>query len=312
MRARTLGDRWNAFFFAPRRPELASVIRVGFGVLVLINAIFLGLDLEYWFSDAGVLPLTNARLVINEDATTLLAHLPLHLCYGLFVAQIVLLIAGWQSRIQAVGVLVWLTAFQHRNYTIVDGEDTVMRLFAFYLALCPCGWAYSVDAWLRRRAGAKLETPIPWALRLFQIQMCVIYLSSAMEKSSGTDWVSGKAMYYVARLDDSFGKFPIPTYLFEHLWAVKLMTWSVLAIEWLLPVALWWKRSRKPAVVVGIVFHLSIDYTMNLFLFHWLMILGLLSFLELDELPWLGRRARASASTPAIIPSSAAGSQNAA
>jgi len=284
--------RWNAFFFAARDPRLCSVLRIGFAVLVLVDALVLLPDLGYWFSDGGVMPAANARLIINEDAFTLLHYVPLQLGYALLVAHAVLLLVGWQSRIQALGVLIWLVSFQHRNYAIVDGEDTVMRLFAFYLALCPCGWAFSLDAWLRRRGGKpELPPPTPWALRLFQLQMCVIYLSSAFEKSTGADWISGKALYYVARLDDSFGKFPVPAYLFEHLWLVKLMTWSVLVIEWLLPVALWWRRHRKAAVLFGIVFHLSIEYTMNLFLFHWLMILGLVSFLEFDDLPF-AKRAR--------------------
>jgi len=58
--------------------------------------------------------------------------------------------------------------------------------------------------------GIAVATPIPWGLRLFQLQMAVIYLSSAIEKTSGVDWREGTALYYVARLDDSFGKFPVP------------------------------------------------------------------------------------------------------
>jgi hypothetical protein len=58
----------------------------------------------------------------------------------------------------------------------------------------------------------------------------------------------------------------------------------VLLLEWLLPLALWLPRTRKAALLIGILFHLSIDYTMNLFLFHWLMIVGLLSFAEFGDL----------------------------
>lgn len=289
---RTFSQLWEGFVFAPRDPRLASVLRIAFGVLVLVNVICLGIDLDFWFSDAGVTPVAVARLEMKDGATMILAHLPLHVCYAIFVAQTVLLIVGVGSRVQAASVFVWLVAFQHRNYSIVDGEDTVMRLFAFYLALTPCGWAYSVDAWWRRRRGKVPATPpIPWGLRLFQLQMSVIYLSSAFEKSSGSDWISGKAMYFVARLDDTFGKVPIPHALFEHLWLVKLMTWSVLALEWLLPIALWMKRFRRSAVIVGLVFHLAIEATMHLFLFHWLMMLGLVAFLEFDELPVIGKRA---------------------
>ena len=283
---------WNDFFFAARDPRLCSVMRIGFAVLVLINVLTLAPDLQLWFSERGLLPLAKARLIIDEDAPTLLAHLPLSLCYGLLLGSTILLLVGWQSRIQAVIILVMLTSFDDRNYAIIDGEDTLFRLFAFYLALCPCGWAFSVDAWWRKRKGIAISPPIPWGLRLFQIQMSVIYISSAIEKTSGADWRSGTALYYVARLDDSFGKFPIPAYPLEHMWLVKLMSWGVLAIEWGLPLFLWMKRSRRAALVVAIAFHLAIDYTMNLFLFHWIMILGFVSYLEFDELPWLGRRAR--------------------
>ena len=289
----TFASRWNDFFFAARDPRLCSVMRIGFAVLVLINVLALAPDLSLWFSDDGLLPLANARLIINEDAPTLLAHLPLGLCYGLLLAASLLLLVGWQSRLQALVILVMLTSFNDRNYAIVDGEDTLFRLFAFYLALCPCGWAFSIDAWLRKRKGGdEPPPPIPWALRLFQIQMSIVYLSSAIEKSSGTDWTSGKALYYVARLDDSFGKLPTPSFVFENLALVKLMSWSVLALEWGLPLLLWVKRSRKAAILVAIAFHLAIDWTMNLFLFHWIMILGLVSFAEYDELPWIRWRRR--------------------
>lgn len=63
----------------------------------------------------------------------------------------------------------------------------------------------------------------------------------------------------------------------------------MLALEWTLPVLLWLKPTRRAAIAVAIVFHLAVDYSMNLLLFHWLMILGILSFAELAELrrpPW--------------------------
>lgn len=291
---------WNDLFFAERDPRLAGVLRIGYGVLLLINLAVWAPDLQLWFSETGLLPLSVAREIINEHAPTVLGVSPavwwLWLCYGLLVAAAVLLTVGWHTRIQAIIVLIGLTSFQDRNYAIVDGEDTLFRLFAFYLALCPAGWAFSLDARRRKRRGIDVPPPIPWGLRLFQIQMSVIYLSSAIEKSMGTDWTSGTALYYVSRLDDAFGKLPVPAFLFETSWITQLLTWSVLILEWGLPVLLWQKRTRRVALLVAIVFHLSIEYSMNLFLFHWLMILGLLSFAEFDELrwPWWRRRAAAS------------------
>jgi hypothetical protein len=249
---------------------MVHVLRIGYALLLLINILTWAPNLERWFGETGVLPLANARLIVDEDAPILLAYIPLWVAYGLLLANALLLLANFYPRIQAICVLIWLTQFHDRNIAIVDGEDTLFRLFAFYLALCP-------DP---RRA----PKAIPWALRLFQLQIAVIYLSSAIEKTWGHDWTNGDALYYVARLDDWFGKLPVPAFVFDNLTVVKLLTWSVLALEWGLPIALFTRRTRRIAVAIGIAFHLSIDWTMNLFLFHWIMILGLLSFLEFDDL----------------------------
>ena len=293
---------WDDLFFAARDPRLAAVLRIGYGALLLINLAVLAPDVPLWFSERGLLPAAAARELMTEHAPTVLGWVAAAwwpwLCYGVLVAAAALLTAGWHTRIQAVIVLIGLTSFQDRNYAIVDGEDTLFRLFAFYLALCPAGWAFSLDARRRRRRGGPHEPdehdehdehddpPIPWGLRLFQIQISVIYLSSAIEKSLGTDWTSGTALYYVARLDNYFGKFPVPGFVFETLWLTRLLSWSVLALEWALPVLLWLPRTRRIAIAVAIAFHLAIDYSMNLFLFHWLMILGVLSFAEFAELRW--------------------------
>jgi hypothetical protein len=289
---RGLVARWNHFFFAARDPRLAGVLRIGFGVLLLINVLSWAPDLRLWFTEQGLLPAAAARDIVNEHAPTVLGWVDAPsvpwpwLCYGVLVAAAVLLTVGWHTRVQAILVLIGLVSFQNRNYAIVDGEDTLFRLFAFYLALCPAGWAFSLDARRRKRRGLDVPPPAPWGLRLFQIQLSVIYLSSAIEKTTGADWTSGSALYYVARLDASFGKFPLPAFLFASLGLTKLMTWAVLVLEWTLPVLLWLKRTRRWAIVVAIGFHLAIDYTMNLFLFHWLMILAILSFAEFSELRW--------------------------
>lgn len=287
-------ERWNEFWFAARDPRLASVMRIGYGVLLLINVLLWAPDLRLWFTEAGLLPAAAARDIVNEHSPTVLGWVAApwwpYACYGVLVAASVLLTLGWHTRIQAIIVLIGLTSFQNRNYAIVDGEDTLFRLFAFYLALCPAGWAFSLDAWRRARRGDASPPPVPWGLRLFQIQLAVVYLSSAIEKTSGVDWRAGDALYYVARLDDSFGKFPLPALVFGSLAFGKLMTWGTLALEWTLPFLLFYRRTRRAALVIAIAFHVAIEYSMNLFLFHWLMILGLLSFAEVAELRALWRR----------------------
>jgi len=111
-----------------------------------------------------------------------------------------------------------------------------------------------------------------------QIQVTLVYFATAVAKLKGVEWRDGTALYYVARLDDAFGRFPLPHAPFESLAAIKMLTWSTLGLELALPVALWLRPTRMIAVVVAAGFHVGLDYTMNLFLFHPLMLVCLLAF----------------------------------
>lgn len=276
---KSLGALWERFFFLPADLSMCGLIRIGYSVLLLINMLVLAPDLEWWFGEQGALPYAVSRAVIDPDTITLFAWLPktnfvLWTCYSILLAQIVALLAGWFARFQALCIFIWLTSFQHRNILIWDAEDWVFRLLAFYLIFLPIGECYS----LCRRGGC---TPRPvWPLRLVQIQMTLIYISNVWEKLNGSDWVDGVALYYVSRLEDAFGRFPVPGFLFQSLTAINVMTWSVLVVECFVPIGLWFKETRRVALLLALGFHLATDYAMNLFLFHPIMLVGLLAFVE--------------------------------
>ncbi|MCG8422518.1 MAG: HTTM domain-containing protein [Proteobacteria bacterium] len=276
---------WNEFFFAPRDTRVCDVIRIGYSFLLLINVLVLAPDLERWFSESGVLPFAASRAVVDSDTLTVFQWLPredwaLWSCYLIMIAQIVMLMIGFLSRVQAICVFIWFVSFSHRFMFLWDGEDNVFRLLGFLLIFCPIGRYYSIDRKIRAPSPDH-DGPRPaWGLRLIQFEMSLIYLSTAWEKLNGPEWLMGTALYYVSRLDDVFGRFPVIPWLFETLWVVKLMTWSVLLVECFLPFGLWFKETRRAAIVLGFMLHLSIDYLMVLFLFQWIMMVGLLSFTE--------------------------------
>jgi hypothetical protein len=132
-----------------------------------------------------------------------------------------------------------------------------------------------------------------WALRLVQFQTALVVFCAGWEKESGPLVAGRRAMYYVTRLDDLYGRFPVPDGLLNSMPALKAMTWSTLAIEIGLPILVWFRPITVPVVLAAVGFHLVIDYQMNLFLFQWLMILGWLSFLATADLePWIKRFSR--------------------
>jgi hypothetical protein len=156
-------------------------------------------------------------------------------------------------------------------------------MFAFLMIFLPldCGWSL---ARALARGPKRLATAADaWALRLIQIQITLIYASAAWTKLYGASWRNGTALYFVSHMNDHFGRWPGLTAWFDALWLVQLQTWSVVAIELLLPLALWIPRTRRLAIALGIALHLVIEVSMNLFLFEWIMIVGLLAFVRLPK-----------------------------
>jgi hypothetical protein len=188
------------------------------------------------------------------------------------------MLLGCYSRFQVAAIFVWLVSFQNRNPLITDGEDTVFRILAFLLIWLPLDAKWSVMA-LRDSKNAH-RTPTSkdaWALRLIQFQMTVIYASTALCKLEGETWQNGSAVGYVSRMTDNFGRWISPEW-FDLPWITPLATWGTLAVEAFLPFGLWIPKIRWLAIGLAALMHLGIEASMNLFLFQWVMLLGLVSF----------------------------------
>jgi uncharacterized membrane protein YphA (DoxX/SURF4 family) len=190
------------------------------------------------------------------------------------------LLLGYRTRTCAV--ITWLlsTSFATLNPHIDNAGDSVRGIILFYLMLCPCGAAWSIDA--RRRAASGPAYVHPWPLRLLFMQMCLIYFMNGVYKLLGTSWPRGDSLYYV--LGDltlarwSYAEFPVPYLL------TRLLTWLVLAWEAGFPlwVALPWTRTA--ALLLGVAFHLGIGLSMELGGFAFYMLCLYLPLLSWERL----------------------------
>lgn len=281
----------DRFLFQGCDPRIVPVIRIGFAVLMLIQCGVVWNDAEYWFTEAGVLTTDSARRVGGDWSWSLwfwLApnSLTVRLALGFMIGHAILMLLGIASRFQAAAIFFWLVSFQNRNPFINDGEDAVFRLMAFLLVWLPldCG----LSCWRRSNDQSSAENhghASAWGLRLIQIEMTAIYASTALCKAQGETWWNGTALWYVAKMEDNYGRL-IPAEFFDLPWCSPLATWGTLLIEFSLPFALWIRPIRNYAVLAGVALHLGIEVSMNLFLFQWIMILGLLAFVDFDRPPF--------------------------
>ncbi len=279
---------YDRFLFASCDPRACSWLRVAVGVILIIYTSVWLLDAQRWFTDAGVLQNATAQELNDGHYKSLLFWLPsttpvVTVCLVTLLVQSGLLLTGCWSRLQAAAIFVWLASFHHRNPLICDGEDTVLRWLLFAMIFMPLDHRCSLLRYLRRRPKSTATSADAWALRIVHLEFAAIYLSTAYSKWQGVTWRDGSALYYVSRMTDTFGRFWLPDMLFDTPWIVRLSTWSVLVVEIALPVLLWIGPTRRLAVVLGIGMHLAIEYSMNLFLFEWIMIVGLLTFLGIKK-----------------------------
>lgn len=271
-------------------PHVVPILRIGFAALVLIHIGVLWPYADLWFTDQGVMTTETAQAIRGDSGWSILFWLPntvpvVRGCLLGMACHGVLLLLGLGSRFQVACLFIWLISFQNRNPLILDGEDKLMRLFAFFLIWLPLDDRWSLRQFWRKGGAEKGSNASPWALRLMQFQLIAIYASTSLCKLQGSTWHDGTAMWHVARMTDNYGRL-CPATIFDIYWVSAFATWSALLIELLLPLLLILPKTRTIGIVAGICLHLGIELSMNLFLFQWLMILGLISFVRISD--WSG------------------------
>jgi hypothetical protein len=162
-----------------------------------------------------------------------------------------------------------------------------MRQAGFCLMFMPAGRALSLDRLLaarrhRRRGDPEPFPPprpaAPWAQRVLQIQLALVYLATIRWKLTGITWIHGTAVYYATRLAE-FDRFPVP-YIFRDPYTIKLATWGTLVVEFALGALVWFRDLRYPILLAGVMLHLGLEYSMNIPLFQWTMITAYVLFID--------------------------------
>ena len=190
---------------------------------------------------------------------------------------------GFKTKLSNILTFILLISLQNRNFMILNSGDTVLKCLCFLMMFSPVGEALSVDSWLRfKRTGVKPSMIPITTIRLMQIQFSLVYLATFWFKAYGELWVDGTATYYTSRLL-SFQRVVIPG-VFDHLWSIKMMTWSALAIEFALGTLIWIREFRYWVVLAGIGLHIGIELTMTIGFFEWVMMFAFVLFIEAKHL----------------------------
>lgn len=283
MKARAISSAWGAvlrFFLAPAEATPLAALRIGLAAVLLIQAALVAPAFFALYDRAGFLqgPVQDAlakpglphvgwlvALLGREGAPDVPI---LGSVAALYVLSLVALLVGLRARFAAA--LVWLlhTILMTGSATNY-GADIFANIFLFYLVCIPSGDALSLDRLLSRQPrGPTWSARL--GLRVVQIHLCIVYLTSGIAKASGRGWWNGAAMWEVLTMPD-FRTFDF-SWIARHEWIAVLAGWTVLLWELGYAAFVWPRRTRRLWVLMTAAMHLGIMIFMGLHVFGALMI----------------------------------------
>jgi hypothetical protein len=265
-----------------------GLYRIAIGLLTIYSFALFAKDAAVFFSDDGVFTTRTLQSTLGRECHTLLkwvgSPVGVRIALGALYAAGLAFTVGYCTRISSVALYILVVSFHERNNLVLNGGDTVLRTMLFFFMFAPSGAACSVGSLLRRlRApGAQPLLISPWAQRMMQVQVALIYLTTAYAKTRGALYHDGTAMYYVFGLVD-FNVRGVEQ-LMNYPLIYSSLTYAVLLVELSLPFLLWFRASRPYAVAMGLLAHGWIMLFMTIPVFGLLMVATYLPFFTEAEL----------------------------
>lgn len=293
-----LREAWERFFFAPLSSTPIAVFRILYGACVTATLILLHSEWLDWLGVHSWITLSTMTAVEPGVRLNLFKVMPqndtwIAAFFWIFLGFAVLLTIGLWTRLSSVIVFVCLASMQQRNLYILHGGDVFLRVSGFFLIFAPAGAALSVDRLIRvhrKREGAEIASRAPWAQRMIQFELALLYFCSFLWKIQGAPWLHGTALFYVLHIH-AIQRFPLPGWI-QHPWILKLGTWYTLVLEFCLGVLIWFRPFRYPLLLLGLLFHLCLEYALNIPMFQWDVLTAYVLFVDPADLERIGRAVR--------------------
>jgi hypothetical protein len=280
---------WRAAGAVRRRVSIdgraLAAFRIALGALLLADLALRSRNLVAFYTDRGVLP----REALFADYGQVYS---LHALWGeAWIQAVVFLIAGvfalallvgYRTRLAAVVSWLLLVSLHVRNPMVLNGGDSLFRMLLFWGMFLPLGTCWSVDA--ARREGKRdpdrsteRSTVASVATAALLLQMVLLYVTNAIHKSRGEQWLNGEAVVYVFSLDQFtvlLGNVLAPYYGLLRVFTYAWITLVILAPLMLLSAGK--VRVLLATLLAGM--HLGMLVTMQIGLFPLVVVAGLLPF----------------------------------
>ena len=253
-------------------PRSLGAFRIGLALLLLFDLVHRWVELDHWYTNAGLLP--NHTLLWRPPATRVFSlffvassreevSVGFALCAGVYL----LLLAGYRTRTMQVLALIARVSVNSRLAVLENGGDMVLNLLCVFTVFLPLGRCFSLDAWLSPQRDRGQQPILSIAVLALIAQFAAIYFFNAVSKN-GEAWRDGTAVHYALHQDKYVTALGVLMREQLPVEALRVLTWSVLTTEWLGCVLilnpLRIHHTRALAVVLLPLLHLGFALGLNL------------------------------------------------
>lgn len=271
---------WAEFWLGSVDPHIYAALRVLLGLVGLITLAGLGDFSTYWTCDGLVMSSGGSLCQAARGAG--LGWLPGALLLAVTVASFGAMVVGYQTLYAVSAAFVCLMMIVYWNPLPLSGAQQVLRAILFCFIWADSGSVFSLDARMARRGETTTDNaavpPVPvWPLRLFQIQIAVIYFVTGLWKLANVTWRDGTAIHYVIE-NNQFARVRIETLPIEGL--LTLATYATLFWELGFAFMLLHPWTRRLALAMGVAVHVGMWATLELGSFSAVMLSSYVAFAD--------------------------------
>lgn len=253
-------QRWDTWWCRQAPPHALAIVRISFGLFLLVYMATFVPYTSMLFSDAGmVLPRFISAIPSVAQARILM---------GTLVAAIVCMTIGYRFRLAMVVILAISAYFWLLQWHMFS--TSYVRLFTVLLVVLTFSGAdRTLSLRMKRQHGSWLAAePISiLPQRLIAVQVTATYVGVGLQKLVLSTWQSGDVL----------------AYSFVGLWATPLAFWvsrlnlpmsfydvmveATILLEIFIPIGLWYAPWRKWAVAGGVAFHFGVTIFLGIWWF---------------------------------------------
>jgi len=279
-------DRWQKLWFDRIPPHIYALLRIVLGIIGILT--LLGLhDLSAFWRLSGFVALGDGGLGLKPLLVVRgWGDIAGVLIYFGCLASLVCMTLGISSGMSVAAALTASLLQLAWNYLPLSGAHQAFQAFLFCLIWADCGAVWSVDSWReRRRSGVRTE-PEPALiapLQMMRAQVAIIYLNSGFWKLMNPDWRNGSAIHYALN-GNIYQRFPggVP---FGLEGMATMLTFATLFWELSFAFFVFFRPTRRIALIVGVVMHLGMMTFLEIGPFHLVMLASYLAYLNPDDVP---------------------------